>query len=111
MRQEFTDRLPEAAERFGTPLYAYDWLEVEERWQALSAAFGEARVLYAMKANPNLGLLKLMNALLGSGFEAVSGGELERALAAGAPGERVALNGPGKLPADYARAREVGATV
>jgi diaminopimelate decarboxylase len=45
------------------------------------------------------------------GFEAVSGGELERAIIAGSSGDQIVLNGPGKLDADYARAAEIGATI
>jgi diaminopimelate decarboxylase len=104
----FKSRLLEAAQTFGTPLYAYDWSTIQTQLERLRAAFGDARVYYAMKANPSLGILKRLNAL-GVGFEAVSGGELERAILAGATGEGIVLNGPGKLEADYHRAKQVGA--
>jgi diaminopimelate decarboxylase len=110
MRSEFRSRLLEAANHFGTPLYAYDWFVIQSQLERIRAAFGDARVFYAMKANPNLGILKRLNAL-DVGFEAVSGGEFERALLAGARADQIVLNGPGKLDLDYIRAGEVGATI
>ena len=104
----FKSRLLEAANTYGTPLYAYDWHTIQHQLERLRTAFGEARLFYAMKANPSLGILKRLSAL-GVGFEAVSGGELERAVIAGASGDQIVLNGPGKLNADYQRAREIGA--
>jgi diaminopimelate decarboxylase len=106
----FKSRLLEAAQTFGTPLYAYDWQTIERQLERLRTAFREARIFYAMKANPSLGILRRLNAL-GVGFEAVSGGELERAVMAGAMGAQIVLNGPGKLNTDYARAKQVGATL
>jgi diaminopimelate decarboxylase len=106
----FKSRLLEAARTFGTPLYAYDWATINHQLERLRTAFGDARIYYAMKANPNLGILKRLN-LLNVGFEAVSGGELERAVLAGATGEQIVLNGPGKLDADYVRAKQVGAHI
>lgn len=111
MRPETLARLPEAAGRFGTPLYAYDWISISERHARLTRAFPGARLMYAMKANPNLGLIRRMRERLGVGFEAVSGGELERALRVGAAGHEIVLNGPGKLDQDIARANEAGATL
>lgn len=110
MRSEFRSRLLEAAHHFGTPLYVYDWVVIALQLERIRAAFGDARVFYAMKANPNLGILKRLNAL-DVGFEAVSGGEFERALLAGARADQIVLNGPGKLEVDYIRAGEVGATI
>ena len=115
MRSEFQARLLDAAETFGTPLYAYDWHEIQARADSIWAAFGnlegiQTRAFYAMKANPNLNLLRRLRKL-NFGFEACSGGELERALLAGAPGSNIIMHGPGKLEADFVRAFEVGATV
>jgi diaminopimelate decarboxylase len=115
MRSEFQTRLSDAAETFGTPLYAYDWNEIQTRADAIWAAFGnlerlQTRAFYAMKANPNLNLLRRLRTLH-FGFEACSGGELERAILAGTPGANVVMHGPGKLEADFVRALEVGATV
>jgi diaminopimelate decarboxylase len=115
MRSEFQARLTEAAETFGTPLYAYDWTEIQARADSIWAAFGhlqgiQTRAFYAMKANPNLNLLRRLSKL-NFGFEACSGGELERAILAGASGSSVVMHGPGKLEVDFVRALEVGATV
>lgn len=71
------------AERFGTPLYVYSQAAMTERYQAVRTAFGkDAHVCYAVKANPNLSVLRHF-AALGSGFDLVSGGELKRLQAAG----------------------------
>ncbi len=116
MREAFRSRLLEAAQTFGTPLYAYDWREIETRARAVLNAFSSdelltCRVFYAMKANPNLNLLRRMRERLGLGFEACSVGELERAVRAGATGAEIVLHGPGKLDRDHARALELGATI
>jgi diaminopimelate decarboxylase len=108
MNPDFKSRLLEAAQTYGTPLYAYDWASIQTQLERLKTAFGDAKIFYAMKANPNLGILKRLNAH-GVGFEAVAGGELERSILAGATGQQIVLNGPGKLNSDYARAAEVGA--
>ena len=73
------------AEQYGTPLYIYSQSAITESFQAWKAAFGSAPhlICYAVKANSNIAILKLL-ASLGSGFDIVSGGELERVLAAGA---------------------------
>ncbi len=110
MRSAFKTLLLEAAQTYGTPLYAYDWQVIQTQLERLKVAFGSAKIFYAIKANPNLGILKRLNAL-GVGFEAVSGGELERAILAGATGRQMVMNGPGKLNADYTKAKEVGAYI
>lgn len=98
-----------AAERFGTPLYVYDAAELDAALARVRAAFGEARVFYAIKANPNLTLLRrLLEA--GVGFECVSAGEIARAEHVGASGERVLVNGPAKSPQEYAAGARLGAT-
>ncbi len=114
MRPEFKKQLKLAAQQFGTPLFAYDWAEIEARAKALQTAFGDlpkikSRIFYAMKANPNLGLLSRMQQKLGLGFEVCSGGELERAIRVGA--SSIVMHGPGKLDADYVRAKTAGATI
>jgi len=71
------------ADRFGTPLYVYSAGSVRERVRAVRQSFGEhARICYAVKANGNRALLRLL-AELGCGFDLVSGGELLRLQAAG----------------------------
>ncbi len=116
MRDQFKSHLLEAARQFGTPLFAYDWLEIESRAQAIQDAFSstddlKCRAFYAIKANPNLGLLRRMRERLGVGFEACSIGELERTVRAGASGRDIVLHGPGKPDASHARASEIGATI
>lgn len=85
----------EAAERFGTPLYAYSATELDAALVRVRSAFADARIWYAMKANPNLTLLRRLKAA-GVGFECVSLGELARAVKVGAGGEETLVNGPAK---------------
>jgi len=72
------------AERYGTPLYVYSRATLERHWHAFDKALGDLPhlVCYAVKANSNLAVLDVL-ARLGSGFDIVSGGELERVLRAG----------------------------
>ncbi|CAM3524192.1 diaminopimelate decarboxylase [Deinococcus frigens] len=107
----FFAALPELAVQFGTPTYAYDWATLRERATTLRAAFPDAQVRYAIKANPNVNLLERLKSEFEFGFDAVSGGEVHRALYAGTPGPDIVLNGPGKLTADFALAHEVQATL
>ena len=75
--------MPELADRFSTPLYVYSQSAITNAFNEWRAAFEGARhlVCYAVKANSNIAVLKLL-ASLGSGFDIVSGGELRRVLAA-----------------------------
>lgn len=101
-------RLEQLAERFGTPLYVYNLDAIAERFAAYRRAFGpEAMICAAVKANANLAILRLL-AKLGSGFDVVSGGELQRALAAGTPGERIVFSGVGKTAEEMDRALAAG---
>ncbi len=97
------------AEQYGTPLYVYSRATLERHWKAFDNAVGQHPhlVCYAVKANSNLGVL---NALvrLGSGFDIVSGGELERVIAAGGDAKKVVFSGVGKTPAEMKRALELG---
>ena len=98
--------LDELAERVGTPLYVYSAGALLERVQRYKAAFAWApRLLlcYAVKANGHLALLRLL-AREGLGADVVSRGELERALRAGIPPERVVFAGVGKRPDELERA-------
>ncbi len=87
------------AERFGTPLYVYS----RGAMQAAFASYRQALhgrghlICYAMKANSSLAVLQTF-AEAGAGFDIVSGGELERVLAAGADPSRVVFSGVGKRP-------------
>lgn len=103
------DLLHEAADRFGTPLYVYDAAELDAALGRVMAAFGEARVFFAVKANSNLGVLRRM-ADAGLGFDCVSYGELCRAEFLGVPGERVISNGPAKSQEEYDLGARLGVT-
>ena len=102
--------LNDAAQRFGTPLYVYDETELAAALRRFQRAFGQARLLYGMRVNPNLHLLRRY-AGAGLGFECVSLGELRRAQATGVGGERLVLSGPAKTDEEYAAAAELGVTI
>lgn len=97
------------ADEFGTPLYVYSADTLRQRWHAYEAALpAHAGLLcYAVKANSNLTLLRLL-AKAGAGFDIVSVGELERVLRAGGDPERVVFSGVGKQTHELRRALEVG---
>ncbi len=102
-------RLDTLAEAYGTPLYVYAGAEIRRRYLSLLAAFSEPapEVFYALKANPTLGVVALL-AREGAGADVVSVGELERALVAGVPPERIVFAGVGKSRYEIDRALEVG---
>jgi len=89
--------LPAVAVRFGTPCFVYSRAALEAAYRAFDVALAgrDHLVCYAMKANSNLAVLDVL-ARLGSGFDIVSGGELARALAAGADPRRIVFSGVGK---------------
>jgi diaminopimelate decarboxylase len=97
--------LADVARREGTPCYVYSRAAILDRFQAYDQAFGDVphKVCYAVKANSNLAILKLL-AEAGAGFDIVSGGELFRVLQAGADPETVIFSGVGKTSQelDYA---------
>lgn len=101
--------LNEIAKRFGTPTYVYSRATLERHFRAFDEAFAAIphQVCYAVKANSNLAVLNVL-ARLGAGFDIVSGGELERVLAAGGEPGKVVFSGLGKQEAEIARALEVG---
>ena len=102
-------QLLDAAQRFGTPLYVYDAAELDAALARVRSAFHDARIFYAMKANPNLTLLARFKAA-GVGFECVSAGELSRAVKVGASGDEMLVNGPAKSGEEYAEGGRLGAT-
>lgn len=89
--------LADIARREGTPCYVYSSAVILEKFRAYDEAFGDAphQVCYAVKANSNLAILKLL-ADAGAGFDIVSGGELFRVLKAGADPGNVIFSGVGK---------------
>ncbi|MFZ5560245.1 MAG: diaminopimelate decarboxylase [Pseudomonadota bacterium] len=97
------------ATRFGTPTYVYSRATLERHYRAFDEAFAGVphQVCYAVKANSNIAVLNVL-ARLGAGFDIVSGGELERVLAAGGEPGKVVFSGLGKQEAEIARALEVG---
>ncbi len=109
--QLMAENLPvkQLAEQFGTPLYIYSKATLERHWHAFDKAFGEHPhlVCYAVKSNPNIAILNVM-AKLGSGFDIVSQGELERVLAAGGDPTKVVFSGVAKSEPEITRALEVG---
>ena len=108
--QLMAENLPvkQLAEQFGTPLYIYSKATLERHWHAFDKAFGEHPhlVCFAVKSNPNIAILNIM-AKLGSGFDIVSQGELERVLAAGGDAGKVVFSGVAKSRQEIARALEV----
>ncbi|MGL4454584.1 MAG: diaminopimelate decarboxylase, partial [Plesiomonas sp.] len=99
----------ELAAQFSTPLYVYSRATVERHFHAFDQAVaGHPHLIcYAVKANSNLALLNLL-ARLGSGFDIVSRGELERVLAAGGDPRKVVFSGVAKSYEDMVRALELG---
>jgi diaminopimelate decarboxylase len=89
--------LTTVAERFGTPCYVYSHAALTQTFQSFERPFGARPhlICYAAKANSSLAILNLF-ARLGSGFDIVSGGELERVLAAGGRADKVVFSGVGK---------------
>jgi len=96
-------------QQWGTPCYVYSRATLERHWKAFDNAFGKRPhlVCYAVKANSNLAVLNVL-AKLGSGFDIVSVGELERVLKAGGDATKVVFSGVGKTRAEIKRALDVG---
>ena len=101
--------LARIAAQYGTPCYVYSRAALTAAWRAFDAAFAgrEHLVCYAVKANPNIGVLNVF-ARLGSGFDIVSGGELARVLAAGGDPHKIVFSGVGKTAAEMRAALQAG---
>lgn len=97
------------AQEFGTPLYIYSKATLERHWHAFDNAFGDHPhlICFAVKSNSNIAILQTM-AKLGSGFDIVSQGELERVLIAGGDASKVVFSGVAKTEKEIERALEVG---
>lgn len=110
-QQLMAEYLPVAqiAQQFGTPLYIYSRATLERHWYAFDDAFGDHPhlICFAVKSNANIAVLNLM-ARLGSGFDIVSQGELERVLAAGGDAAKIVFSGVAKTEGEIIRALEVG---
>jgi diaminopimelate decarboxylase len=89
--------LARIADEVGTPAYVYSRASIEAAYHRLDRAFGSLphTICYAMKANSNLSVLRVL-ARLGSSFDVVSGGELDRLSRVGVPGNRIVFSGVGK---------------
>ena len=94
---------------YGSPIYIYSRGQIESNWQQFDQAFGDHPhlICYAVKANSNLGVLNGL-AKLGSGFDIVSIGELERVIAAGGKPGRCVFSGVSKTKTEIQRALELG---
>ena len=109
--QLHADRVPlaEVAAAVGTPVYVYAGAIMRARLDQFLAAFSGRRVMvcYALKANSNLAVIRTL-ADAGAGADIVSGGELERALAAGVPPQRIVFSGVGKSRDEMVLALDAG---
>lgn len=101
--------VPDIIAQFGSPCYIYSRATLERHWRAFDTALANRThlVCYAVKANSNIAILNLL-ARLGSGFDIVSLGELERVLAAGGDPRKIVFSGVAKRSDEMQRALEVG---
>jgi len=110
-QQLFAEDVPvkNIAETYGTPCYIYSRATLERHWHAFNDAFSKQPhlICFAVKANSNLAVLNVL-ARMGSGFDIVSVGELERVIAAGGDPSKVLFSGVGKQAHEMRRALEVG---
>ena len=95
--------------KYGSPCYIYSRATFERHWKAFDQAFGDHPhlICYAVKANSNIAILNIL-ARLGSGFDIVSIGELERVLAAGGDPKKVVFSGVGKREDEITAALKIG---
>lgn len=100
--------IEDIAKEHGTPCYVYSRATFERHWTAFDDALSghDHLVCFAVKANSNLAVLNIL-AKLGSGFDIVSGGELERVLAAGGDASKIVFSGVGKTATEMRRALDV----
>jgi len=101
--------IEDIVEQYGSPCYIYSRATFERHWNAFDQAFGNHPhlICYAVKANSNIAILNLL-ARLGSGFDIVSLGELERVLAAGGDPKKVVFSGVGKREDEITAALKIG---
>jgi diaminopimelate decarboxylase len=97
--------LADIAENFGTPCFVYSRATLERHYNVYKAALADlpSLICFAVKANSNLAVLNVL-ARLGSGFDIVSGGELDRVLAAGGDPGKIIFSGLGKTEAEIKQA-------
>lgn len=101
--------LERIARDVGTPCFVYSRAAIEHAWREYDQALSDIphEVCYSVKANSNLAVIDVLGRL-GAGFDIVSGGELERVLAAQVPAERIVFSGVGKSGAEMAAALQAG---
>lgn len=101
--------VPDIVAQYGSPCYIYSRATLERHWHAFDRALANRThlICYAVKANSNLAILNVL-ARLGSGFDIVSLGELERVLAAGGDPRKVVFSGVAKRSDEMRRALQVG---
>jgi diaminopimelate decarboxylase len=101
--------LNEIAERVGTPVFAYNAEAIRSRYRSLDDSLAPVphRICFAVKANSNLAVLRILRDL-GAGADIVSGGELSRALAAGFSPDRIVFSGVGKTAEELQAAVKTG---
>jgi len=97
------------AKEYGTPCFIYSKTALEHNYKAYEKAFdGHPNLIcYAVKANSNLAILNVL-AKLGAGFDIVSGGELDRVIAAGGDPQKIVFSGLGKTEAEIRKALKAG---
>ncbi|HEY8096425.1 MAG TPA: diaminopimelate decarboxylase [Methylobacter sp.] len=95
--------------KYGSPCYIYSRATLERHWKAFDQAFGDQAhlICYAVKANSNIAILNLL-ARLGSGFDIVSLGELERVITAGGDPKKIVFSGVGKREDEILAALKIG---
>ncbi|MGY6276551.1 diaminopimelate decarboxylase [Methylomonas sp. MgM2] len=110
-RQLFAEdvAVSDIAAKFGTPCYVYSRATLERHWHAFNDAFGghPHMICYAVKANSNLAILNML-ARLGSGFDIVSVGEMQRVLKAGSRPDKIVFSGVGKREDEILAALKAG---
>jgi diaminopimelate decarboxylase len=101
--------IEDIAKKYSTPCYVYSQRTIERHWHAFDDVFANRPhlICYSVKANSNINILRLLNDL-GSGFDIVSIGELERVLYAGGDAKKIVFSGVGKTEIEIRRALEVG---
>ncbi len=101
--------ISDIASKYGTPCYIYSRAALEAAFSEYQQALGGCShlICYSVKANSNLAVLNIL-AKMGSGFDIVSGGELERVIAAGGDPAKVVFSGVAKKPDEMARALSLG---
>lgn len=97
------------AEKYGTPCFIYSKAALEQNYHAYEKAFEDQShlICYAVKANSNLAVLNILSKL-GAGFDIVSGGELDRVIAAGGDPKKVTFSGLGKTTQEIYKALDAG---